>query len=107
MPLTPQLIYKPASPGQNVNRVLRQFPLGGTLSSFDKVRLVLAKPLHGLVPQVVGLSLRTAQKRLARLKLVPSVRFGTGKAGQVVSQSPLGGVAAAPGMTIHLVVARG
>ena len=26
MPLTPQLIYKPASAGQNVNRVLKQFP---------------------------------------------------------------------------------
>ena len=107
MPLTPQLIYKPAAPGQSVTRVLKQFPLGGTLSSFDKVTLVLAKPLHGLVPQVVGLPLRTAQKRLARLKLTPSVRFGTGKAGRVVAQAPLGGVAAAPGMTVRLVVARG
>ena len=107
MPLTPQLIYKPASGGQSVSRVLKQFPLGGTLSSFDKVTLVLAKPLHGLVPHVVGLSLRTAQKRLARLKIVPSVRFGTGKAGRVVSQAPLGGVAAMPGMTIRLIVGRG
>ena len=107
MPLTPQLIYKPASAGQNVNRVLKQFPLGGTLSSFDKVRLVLAKPLHGVVPHVVGLNLRTAQRRLARLKLLPSVRFGTGKAGRVVSQAPLGGVAAAPGMTIRVIVGRG
>jgi len=107
MPLTPQLIYKPAAAGQSVTRVLKQFPLGGTLSSFDKVTLVLAKPLHGLVPQVVGLPLRTAQKRLARLKLTPSVRFGTGKAGRVVAQAPLGGVAAAPGMTVRLVVARG
>jgi membrane peptidoglycan carboxypeptidase len=107
MPLTPQLIYKPASPGQNVERVVRQFPVGGTLSSFDKVTLVLAKPLHGLVPHVVGLPLQTAQKRLARLKLTLSVRFGTGKAGRVVAQAPLAGVAAAPGMTVHLVVARG
>jgi len=107
MPLTPQLIYKPAAPGQSVTRVLKQFPLGGTLSSFDKVTLVLAKPLHGLVPHVVGLPLRTAQKRLARLKLTPSVRFGTGRAGRVVAQAPLAGVAAAPGMTVHLVVARG
>ena len=68
---------------------------------------MLAKPLHGLVPHVVGLPLRTAQKRLARLKLLPSVRFGTGKAGRVVSQEPLPGVAAAPGMTVHLIVARG
>jgi penicillin-binding protein 1A len=107
MPLTPQLIYKPAAAGQRVGHVVRQFPLGGTLSSFDKVTLVLAKPLHGLVPHVVGLNLRKAQTKLRKLNLQPSVRFGTGKPGRVVSQEPLAGVAAAPGMTIHLIVARG
>ena len=107
MPLTPQLIYKPAAPGQRIGHVVRQFPLGGTLSSFDKVTLVLAKPLHGLVPKVVGLNLRKAQAKLRKLKLTPSVRFGTGKPGRVVSQEPLAGVAAAPGMTVHLIVARG
>jgi membrane peptidoglycan carboxypeptidase len=106
-PLTPQLVYKPAGPGQRVGIVLRQFPGGGTLSSFDRVTLVLAKPLHGLVPPTVGLTLRAARARLARLKLVPVVRFGDGLAGHVVSQSPLPGVAAAPGMPVTLVVARG
>jgi len=106
-PLTPQLVYKPAGPGQRVGIVLRQFPGGGTLSSFDRVTLVLAKPLHGLVPQTVGLSLRAARARLARLKLVAVVHFGDGLAGHVVSQSPLAGVAAAPGMPVTLVVARG
>ena len=107
-PLTPELIYKPASPGQRVNVVVRQFPAGGTLSSFDKVTLVLAKPLHGLVPRVVGLSLRAARAKLAALKLLPSVRFSGGKPGSgVVSQQPLAGVAAAPGMTVRVTVARG
>ena len=85
-PLTPQLIYKPATPGQRVDVIVRQFPAGGTLSSFDKVTLVLAKPLHGLVPHVVGLSLRDARAKLAALKLLPAVRFGTGKPGRVLSQ---------------------
>ena len=106
-PLTPELIYKPATPGQRVDVIVRQFPAGGTLSSFDKVTLVLAKPLHGLVPHVVGLSLRQARAKLAALKLLPAVRFGNGKPGRVLSQQPVAGVAAAPGMTVHVTVAWG
>jgi penicillin-binding protein 1A len=117
-PLTPQLVYKPATPGQRVDTVLRQFPRAGSLSSFDKVTLVLAKPLHGVVPRMVGLSLPAARAKLARLKLLPAVRFspvvrlGTTpkqapvKAGHVVSQLPRPGVAAEPGMKVRLVVAR-
>jgi penicillin-binding protein 1A len=100
-PLSAQLVYKPASAGQRVGVVLRQFPDGGTLSSFDKVTLVLAKPLHGLVPKTIGLTLRAARTRLAKLKLVPQV---TGRAGRVVAQQPRAGVAAAPGMKVRLVV---
>jgi penicillin-binding protein 1A len=100
-PLSAQLVYKPASAGQRVGVVLRQFPDGGTLSSFDKVTLVLAKPLHGLVPKTIGLTLRAARTRLAKLKLVPQV---TGRAGRVVAQQPHAGVAAAPGMKVRLVV---
>jgi penicillin-binding protein 1A len=100
-PLTTQLVYKPATAGQRVGIVLKQFPAGGTLSSFDKVTLVLAKPLHGLVPKTVGLSLHAARVRLARMKLVPEV---SGKAGRVVAQKPKPGVAAAPGMRVQLVV---
>jgi penicillin-binding protein 1A len=100
-PLTAQLVYKPASAGQRIGVVLKQFPAGGTLSSFDKVTLVLAKPLHGLVPHTVGLTVHAAQLRLRKLKLVPKV---TGNAGRVVSQRPRAGVAAAPGMKIQLVV---
>ena len=100
-PLSAQLVYKPASAGQRVGVVLRQFPAGGTLSSFDKVTLVLAKPLHGVVPKTVGLTLRAARVRLEKLKLIPQV---TGRSGRVVAQQPRAGVAAAPGMKVRLVV---
>jgi penicillin-binding protein 1A len=105
-PLTPQTIYKPAAAGQRVGVVLRQFPPGGRLSSFDKVTIVVARPMHGIVPKIVGLSVRTARAKLAKLKLVPAIRFGAGKAGHVISQEPGAGVAAAPGMKIRVVVAR-
>jgi len=100
-PLTAQLVYKPATAGQRVGVVLKQYPAGGTLSSFDRVTLVLAKPLHGIVPKTVGLSVHAARLRLAKLKLVPQV---VGKHGRVVEQRPRAGVAAAPGMKIRLVV---
>jgi len=100
-PLIAQLVYKPAIAGQRVGVVLKQFPAGGTLSSFDKVTLVLAKPLHGLVPRTVGLTLNAARTRLAKLKLVPEA---SATHGRVVAQQPTAGVAAAPGMKIRLVV---
>jgi len=101
-PLTPQVIYKPAMPGQRVDVVLRQFPSRGTLSSFQRVTIVLAKPLHGTVPRIVGLNLKQARARLRKVKLHAAVRFGDGKPGRIVSQEPRAGVAAAPGMVIHL-----
>jgi beta-lactam-binding protein with PASTA domain len=110
-PLTPQLIYKPAVPGQPIDTVLRQYPKTGSLSSYDKVTLVLAKPLHGVVPRIVGMSLRAARATLFQRKLLPAVTFDAskkkGNVGLVLSQVPRGGVAAAPGMKVHLVVARG
>jgi membrane peptidoglycan carboxypeptidase len=103
-PLSTQIIYKPAAAGQRVDVVLRQYPRGGTLSSFDKVTLVLAKPLHGTVPRLVGLDLRRARAKLRGLKLRPAVSFGAGEPGRVVSQAPRPGVAAAPGMTVRVKV---
>ena len=111
-PLTLQLVYKPARPGQRLGTVLRQYPASGSLSSFDKVTLVLAKSLHGVVPQVVGLTLPAARAKLFRQKLLPTIRFDvatkrtTAKIGRVVAQSPKGNVAAAPGMKVQLVVAK-
>jgi penicillin-binding protein 1A len=102
-PLTPQVIYKPAAAGQRVDVVLRQFPKTGTLSSFDRVTIVLAKPLHGTVPKVVGLGWPNANAKLRRLKLrIMVIRSGRGKLGRVLAQSPRSGVAAAPGMKVTL-----
>ncbi|HET8606933.1 MAG TPA: PBP1A family penicillin-binding protein [Gaiellaceae bacterium] len=104
-PLTPAVVYKPAAPKQKLGVVLGQFPKGGTLSSYDKVTLVLAKPLHGVVPRLVGLPVRKAQTRLAQRHLQPVVSGGT--RGKVASQDPAPGVAAAPGMQVTLVVKAG
>ena len=110
-PLEAQPIYKPAAPGQRLGIVLGQIPsMGARLSSFDTVRLVLAKPLHGVVPNLLGLKPATARKRLSRLHARAVFRKGPpgeGLPGHVISQVPRPGVAAAPGMRVTLVVARG
>ena len=107
-PLTPQVAYRPAKPGQKLGRVLAQYPRIGRLSSYDKVKLVVPRPLWGAVPNVVGLDLRRARERLRKVDLDPVVvRFADGRAGRVVGQTPRAGVAAAPEMKVSLVVARG
>ncbi len=108
-PLRSQAIYEPARPGQRVGVVVGEIPsIGSHLMPFDTVRLVLAKPLHGVVPGVVGLPTATALERLAARGLKPVVAAmladGSGS-GRVVSQTPSAGVAAAPGMSVTLVVA--
>ena len=95
-PLTPSYVYKPAKPGQRLNVVLAQFPKRGTLSSYDRVMLVVPRAQHGVVPNVVGLKLAHARTKLAKLGLDPRVvRFMQGKTGRVVAQKPKAGVAAA------------
>jgi len=110
-PLSAQPIYKPAAAGQRVGVVLGQIPgIGARLSSFDTVRLVLAKPLHGVVPSVLGMPLARALRRLASVHARAVVHKGPpgeGVAGHVMGQDPRPGVAAAPAMRITLVVARG
>ncbi len=103
-PLTSTVVYKPAAPGQAIGVVVGQLPPRGRLSSYDKVTLVFAKALHGVVPAVVGLRAQAAQDKLKKLRLVP---FLSGIGGIVVSQKPHAGVAAAPGMPIRLVLSRG
>ena len=80
-PLTPQVIYKPAKPGSALDIVVRQFPSTGTLSSFGRVTIVLAKPLHGTVPPIVGLRWQKASPKLSQLKLRVTVHLGEGEAG--------------------------
>jgi penicillin-binding protein 1A len=109
MPLTPELIWRPAKPGEQLGRVTDQVPAGGTLSSWDTVRIVLPKPLHGRIPNVVGLDLEEARAVLARRRVAGVVRaFADGRpAGVVLAQIPRAGRAAAPNMTVRLVLARG
>jgi penicillin-binding protein 1A len=109
-PLKAQAIFKPAVPRQRVGVVLAEIPrVGSRLSSYDTVRLVVAKPLHGVVPRVTGLPLAEAQTKLRHAKLHPVVvRVARkGRPGTVIAQVPLSGVAAAPRMPVTLVVARG
>ena len=107
-PLTPRLIYKPAAARQPIDVVLEQFPKRGRLSSYDEVTLVLAKPLNGVVPNVEGATLRTARQRLRKVRLRGEIAAVTnGPSGRVIGQFPESGVAAAPGMVVKLVVARG
>jgi penicillin-binding protein 1A len=103
-PLTPVVVYKPASPGQRLRVVVKQIPAKGRLSSYDRVTIVIAKPLHGVVPKVVGLQVPQARLKLERLKLEPVLR---GRGTKIVRQRPRAGVAAAPRMTITLWVTRG
>jgi len=103
-PLTPQLIYKPAAAGERIGVVLRQFPRAGTLGSYGKVTLVLAKALHGVVPKIVGLDLQHARSKLRAQKLKVTVETAPGKAGRVLAQTPSWGVAATPGMTVRIKV---
>ena len=88
-PLTPVVVYKPASGGQQLHVVVKQLPLKGRLSSFDKVTIVFAKPLHGVIPDVVGMTLPAAEEKLGRLKLV---RRCAATGAKVVRQRPRGGV---------------
>jgi penicillin-binding protein 1A len=107
-PLTPNIVYKPARPKQRIDLVLDQFPRTGRASSWDTVTLVLAKPLHGVIPRVVGLPVAQARARLRARGLVPGVsRFADGRAGRVLAQVPLAGLAAAPRMQVKLVVGHG
>jgi penicillin-binding protein 1A len=105
-PLTSRVIYEPAKAGQRVNIVVRQYPKTGTLSSFGRVTIVLAKPLHGTVPKLVGLRWEKASAKLRRMKLNVVLHNGKGQRGLVVAQFPRAGVAAAPGMRVSVTVGR-
>jgi beta-lactam-binding protein with PASTA domain len=57
---------------------------------------------------VIGLSLREARTRLRARGLDLDIeRFADGRAGQVLAQVPVAGVAAAPRMKVRLVVGHG
>ena len=104
-PLRYDVVYKPASRGQRLDMVLGQIPRRGTLSAYDRVILILAKPRYGVVPTVVGLPVDRAVRKLEQLKLNPAV-VGS-QDGRVVRQEPRGRIAAAPGLPIRLIASAG
>ena len=104
-PLTATFVYKPATVGERLGIVVGQFPRRGTASAYDPIRLVLPKSLHGVVPDVVGLTLAKARAKLERLKLRVVVTGGSG--GRVLKQSLRPDTAAAPGLRIALTVRAG
>jgi membrane peptidoglycan carboxypeptidase len=107
-PLETAYVYRPATPRQKLGVVLKQFPGGGRhLSSGGRVTLVLAKAVHGVIPNVVGLPLRRARKKLDRLHVDIELAGGDADGARVVAQSPRRGRAAAPGMKVTLTVTGG
>ena len=106
-PLAANVVYKPAKPKQRLDVVVDQFPRRGRLSSFDTVTLVLAKPLHGVIPNVVGLTLARARSRLVAAGLSPQAPEDASDTARVVSQRPRPRVAAAPSLNVTLVVKGG
>jgi hypothetical protein len=106
MPLRPQYVYEPAKPRQQLGVVLRQYPAKGTLSSYQKVTLVLPKALHGIVPKVVGLRLARAKARLERFNLKWKVDGDPPGSAVVIWQSPRGRTAATRGMVVRLAVRK-
>jgi penicillin-binding protein 1A len=106
-PLTPRYIYEPAKPLQKLGVVVRQFPAKGTLSSYDKVTLVVPKALQGKVPKVVGLRLGRAKARLERLHFKWKVDGDPPDAAKVTAQTPRWGLAGKRGLVVTLVVKGG
>jgi penicillin-binding protein 1A len=106
-PLRPAYVYEPAKPLQKLGVVLRQYPARGTLSSYDRVTLVLPKALHGKVPKVVGLRLGRAEARLERHHLKWKVDGNPPPGAKVIAQSPRWNVAAERGLVVTLVVKGG
>ena len=108
MPLTPEVIFRPAKPGERLGVVVDQIPKRGTLSSWDEVRIVVPLATHGKIPNVVGLTFQEARQKLARWSLGGFIdAFVDGENGIVVGQKPSAGLAAGPNMTIRLIVGRG
>jgi penicillin-binding protein 1A len=106
MPLTADVVWRRARPGQKLGRVIDQKPASGTLSSWSRVRIFVPRASNGRVPNVVGLTLARARERLANRRLAGLVHsyVDVGRSGTVVAQTPRGGLAATKNMTVRLVV---
>jgi penicillin-binding protein 1A len=108
MPLEPEVLYRPAKPGERLGVVVKQIPARGTLSAFETLQIVLARSTAGRLPRLVGLRLSEARLLLARRDIKTLVvRKVPGPIGVVLSQDPKPRRAAVRGMTVRLVVGSG
>jgi beta-lactam-binding protein with PASTA domain len=96
--------------GQPVGVVIGQIPpVGSYLTALDTEQLVLARPTHGTVPNVVGMPTQKALDLLAGRGLEPVVSGlvqAGGSSERVLAQEPRAGVAAGSGLGVKLFVAR-
>jgi hypothetical protein len=106
-PLGAKIVYKPARAGRIPGIVVDQTPRHGGLSANSTVLLVVSRPRYGLIPNFVGSNLKDVGKELQRLKLRYHISTASGPVAVVLHQRPRPGVAAAPGMTVNLVVGDG
>ena len=109
MPLTAEVVWRRARPGEKLGRVTDQKPRAGTLSSWSTVRIFIPRTNNGRVPNVIGMDLERARQRLANRRLGGLVQayVDDGAANVVVAQFPRAGRAATRNMTVRLVVSRG
>jgi penicillin-binding protein 1A len=107
-PLESDVIFQPAQPGiDRPGIVLKQEPIGGTLGSFETVRLFVAKATGDVrvVPRLLELPLGNALQRLERRGLQAQVaELGEGQPGVVMKQLPEAGLAAEAGAVVTLYV---
>ena len=77
-PLTPTMVYKPATPLQRPGIVVDQEPRRGYRSSYDRIILIVTKATQGVIPDLVGQDIDDARLRLKRLKLKPRILWVEG-----------------------------
>ena len=109
-PLKPLVVYKPARPRQRPDSSsARSRAARGGSSANDVVTLVAREAAARRRPAASsGCRSSAALPKLEKLKLAPSVRpSDAASSRRVLRQSPRPGVAAAPGMTVKLVVRAG
>jgi penicillin-binding protein 1A len=107
-PLGSELIGVPTKAGKHPGYVIKQEPRSGFLSANSTVRLYVTRPdpRYGLVPNLVGSSLRAARERLTAMQAKTKITYAKGTPGSVLEQKPEPGVAAGRGLKVALVVGR-
>jgi len=104
-PLQWKIVYRPARPGEQLGVVVgEKIPPRDVASAYSTIELTVPRAGHGVVPDLVGLSLDQARSALARVQARAQARGAT--SGRVVAESPRAGVAASPGMVETVTLRR-